>query len=582
MQRNGVRVRGAPLGILLAPVDEHAVGRSPPAAPLPQQMLPGCAHPTHNGRMSDPALARGQSALAMGRWAEARAEFEAALAEAETAEGCFGLAATLWWLGESQACVERCTRAYALFRRCVDDKSATRAAIWLGITYKSNFANFAAANGWLGRAQRLLEPLEPGVQHGWLWLARAYRMVDLDTAEELTARAFDVARTAGDVDLELTALAQLGHIRVGKGDAPGGFALLDEAVAAALAGERSSFDTVVYTCCDMLNACELADDLERAAQWCKVADDFVATYGCPFLYAECRIYYGSVLAAKGRWADAERELAAGLRITAGACPGLHTKALVRLATLRIRQGRLEDADQLMSQVSEGVAAEAEGALSVATLLLARGDAPAAARSLEYTLRRVRVASLAADASLSTCWSTLSWPRGSSTKRVRQRADWATWRALRRRTGRWRWPLPRGVGWRGPAVTTEPSSCWTRPARRGSGSTCRSRRPAVARRSPGWWPTPSLRLPSTTLAVLWRRSRGSARGSTPTGRGVIAVARRHGPHRYEGARATQRPGTGGTAPSGRWSVEPRDRGSALHQPQDRVTPRQQCPHQAQPA
>ena len=338
--------------------------------------------------MSDPAVARGHSALAMGRWAEARAEFEAALAEAETAEGCFGLAAALWWLGENQACVERCTRAYALFRRCSDDKSAIRAAIWLGITYKSNFANFAAANGWLGRAQRLLEPLEPGVQHGWLWVARAYRMTDLDTAEELTARALNVARAAGDGDLELVALAQLGHIRVGKGDAPGGFALLDEAVAAALAGEPATFDTVVYTCCDMLNACELADDLERAAQWCTVADEFVATYGCPFLYAECRIYYGSVLAAKGRWADAERELAAGLRITAGACPGLHAKALIRLATLRIRQGRLEDADQLMSHLTESVEADAEGALSVATLLLARGDAAAAARSLEHTLCQV--------------------------------------------------------------------------------------------------------------------------------------------------------------------------------------------------
>ena len=79
------------------------------------------------------------------------------------------LAAALWWLGENRACVERCTRAYVLFRRCGDDESAARAAVWLGITYKSNFANFTAANGWLGRAHRLLEPLRPGVGHGWLW-----------------------------------------------------------------------------------------------------------------------------------------------------------------------------------------------------------------------------------------------------------------------------------------------------------------------------------------------------------------------------------------------------------------------------
>ena len=315
--------------------------------------------------------------------------FGAALAETETAEGCFGLAAALWWLGENRACVERCTRAYVLFRRCGDDESAARAAVWLGITYKSNFANFPVANGWLGRADRLLEPLRPGVGHGWLWVGRAYRMTDLHLAEELTSRALGVAREVGDVDLELAALAQLGHIRVGAGDAAGGFALLDEAVAAALGGERSTPDTVVYTCCDMLNACELADDLERAAQWCQVADDFVATYGCPFLYAECRIYYGSVLAAKGRWVDAERELTIGLRITDEACPGLHAKALVRLAALRIGQGRLEDADRLLAQVGEGVAAEAEAALPVAALLLARGDAPAAARHLERQVRRMQ-------------------------------------------------------------------------------------------------------------------------------------------------------------------------------------------------
>jgi hypothetical protein len=197
--------------------------------------------------------------------------------------------------------------------------------VWLAITYKSNFANFAAANGWLGRAERLLEPYDPGPLHGWVQVARAYRMTDLDQAEQLAEQAARIARAARDVDLELVALSQIGLIRVGKGQADAGFALIDEAMAAALAGERSNLDTVVYACCDMLNACELVSDIERAAQWCKVADDFVARYGCPFLFAECRIFYGSVLAAKGRWADAERELDAGLRITDGACPGLHSR-----------------------------------------------------------------------------------------------------------------------------------------------------------------------------------------------------------------------------------------------------------------
>lgn len=301
---------------------------------------------------ADEELAAARAALEEGRWAEARAAFDELLAERETPEARFGWATASWWLGGNQAGVDACSRAYALFRRSGDVAGATQCAVWLAITYKSNFANYAAANGWLARAERLLGAIEPGPSHGWLWVARAYREPDLDAAEALSRRALDVGRAHGDVDLELTALSQLGLIRVGRGDTADGFTLIDEAMATALAGERTALDTVVYTCCDMLSACELASDIERAAHWCKVADEFVATYGCPFLYAECRICYGSVLAARGRWAEAEQELDAGLRITDGSCPALHGRALIRLAGLRIRQGRVEDAERLLHQAED--------------------------------------------------------------------------------------------------------------------------------------------------------------------------------------------------------------------------------------
>ena len=159
-----------------------------------------------------------------------------------------------------------------------------------------------------------------------------YRLPDLDAAAELTERALAVAREFDDVDLELVALSQLGLIRVAMGDVGPGFAMIDEAMAAALGGERSSLDTVVYTCCDMLNACEAATDLERAAQWCQVADGFIERYGCPFLYAECRTIYGGVLTASGRWADADRELAAALHISGG-----HESIAARQGTHPVRR-----------------------------------------------------------------------------------------------------------------------------------------------------------------------------------------------------------------------------------------------------
>jgi hypothetical protein len=60
-------------------------------------------------------FADGFAALAEGRREQARSALETGLArgETETAEPCFGLAMALWWLGENQACVERCSRAYA-------------------------------------------------------------------------------------------------------------------------------------------------------------------------------------------------------------------------------------------------------------------------------------------------------------------------------------------------------------------------------------------------------------------------------------------------------------------------------------
>ena len=323
----------------------------------------------------------GNAALEMGRWTDAKEAFDAALLDAETANAAFGLAAALWWLGESQGSVDASTRAYALFRRADDLEGAVRCATWLGITYKSNFSNFAAANGWIGRAERLLKTVEIGPLHAWAWVARAYQMPDLDTAAALTERALGVARECRDVDLELVALSQLGRITVAMGDSAHGFAMIDEAMAAALGGERSTLDTVVYTCCDMLNACEVATDLERAAQWCQVADGFIEQYGCPFLYAECRTLYGGVLVASGRWEDADRELVAAIHITAGTCPALHSKALTRLAGLRIRQGRLEEAHQLLADLDARVDADAEAALTRAALLLARGDAAGAGRAL---------------------------------------------------------------------------------------------------------------------------------------------------------------------------------------------------------
>jgi hypothetical protein len=118
-----------------------------------------------DGVTAQQSLATAATALAAGRWEDARTSFEDAVATRETGESHFGLAAALWWLSENHGSVAHCTRADSLFRRSGESVGAVQCAHWLGIVYKANFANFAAANGWISRADRLLESLDQRSLH---------------------------------------------------------------------------------------------------------------------------------------------------------------------------------------------------------------------------------------------------------------------------------------------------------------------------------------------------------------------------------------------------------------------------------
>jgi DNA-binding NarL/FixJ family response regulator len=124
----------------------------------------------------------------------------------------------------------------------------------------------------------------------------------------------------------------------------------------------------------MLAACHLAGDLDRANQWCRVADEFMRTYGCPFLYARCRTHYGGVLVTSGQWTAAEDQLQAALQMSANAGPGPRMDALAQLADLRVLQGRLEEAEALLALMDD----TRDVALAAAAVHMARGEPAVAA------------------------------------------------------------------------------------------------------------------------------------------------------------------------------------------------------------
>jgi ATP/maltotriose-dependent transcriptional regulator MalT len=207
--------------------------------------------------------------------------------------------------------------------------------------------------------------------------------------EHHAREALAIARATADPDLELCTKSELGAALVAIGRVEEGTALLDEAMAGALAGEGSDLDTVVLISCRTVASCDRGGDVRRATQWVRAADEFNRRYGSPHLYTTCRTHYGGILFAAGRWAEAERELKAALEVGKAAEPDLHAEALARLAELRLAQGRTEEAARLL----EGYADHPAAARAIGAIHLARDEPSAAASVLGRRLREAEEGSL---------------------------------------------------------------------------------------------------------------------------------------------------------------------------------------------
>jgi DNA-binding CsgD family transcriptional regulator len=316
-------------------------------------------------------LEAAREAMAAGDWVRARSLFEGD----DSPEALAGLGDALTWLGDNDAAVRCYERAYAAFRRRPDPAQAATAAIALYFTHCVSLGNVAASRGWLARLARLVEEHELVPLEGWVLLLRSHDCGDVEAAERLAREAQDAARRAHDPDLELCALSQAGAVLVQAGRAEEGIALLDEALAGSLAGEGTSLDTVVLTSCNMIRSCSSAAEYGRAAEWVRVAGDFTGRYGSPHLYTVCRLHYGRVLLATGRWAEAEAELRTAIEAARAGERALHADAVAALAELRLAQGRVDEAGRLLAGYEDHPAA----ALPLASVHVARGEWVAAAR-----------------------------------------------------------------------------------------------------------------------------------------------------------------------------------------------------------
>jgi ATP/maltotriose-dependent transcriptional regulator MalT len=330
----------------------------------------------------DGAMEAGQL-LESAQWEAARAAFEATLRDDDSPDARDGLGLALWFLGrieEGIAARERAFDGFVAVGRCDE---AARTAAWISHQHLAG-GRASAARGWLSRAERALDDSRCE-GHGWITVERARHAETLEERAERARQALEIARTTGASDLEVFALSLLGQAEVRAGRVAEGMQLLEEAMTAASAGRVRNVHTLGEAYCNLIEACTSAGDWERAAEWCELVDEFAREHGALPLLGACRTTHADVLVARGRWPEAEAALQSALETHARFIPDMGAPTVATMAELRIRQGRLREAEQLLAGREE----HPSSLRALAHLRIADGEPQVAAALLERGLSAVK-------------------------------------------------------------------------------------------------------------------------------------------------------------------------------------------------
>jgi class 3 adenylate cyclase len=287
------------------------------------------------------------------------------------------------WSGQMEEVDVYLERAY---RGYLDEEQKLRAAFvatWLAHNHRNNLQS-SVANGWMSRARRLLDEEEESAEHGYWSLQRALDALNVgefDESVRLAKQAQELGRRFGDRNLEIRGIQRQGNALIAKGEVAEGKLFLDEASAAALAGELNPFSTLtVY--CNTIGACRDVADFESASEWTDRASAFCDANAATAFPGMCRVNHAEVMRYKGRLSEAE-ELAgkAGEELRFWN-PRIAGAAFYELGEVRLRLGELTQAEQAFREADE-FGRTPEPGLSL--LRLAQGNAKGAFTSIRRTL-----------------------------------------------------------------------------------------------------------------------------------------------------------------------------------------------------
>ncbi|MCJ7670997.1 MAG: hypothetical protein MUP67_02990, partial [Acidimicrobiia bacterium] len=193
-------------------------------------------------------LRAAREALARHEW---QAAYDAFLAadHARQPEDDEAMADAAFWSGHPVDAFGAYQRAYAGYVEDGRPGEAASAALQLAALHFMRGDESVAA-GWFGRAQRLLDALPECAAHAQLaWLeSMMLALTDGGLALQRVREAEAIATRVGNRDLVGLAISLQGQVRTRGGDVSGGMALLDEALASAIAGELGPWATAEIFC----------------------------------------------------------------------------------------------------------------------------------------------------------------------------------------------------------------------------------------------------------------------------------------------------------------------------------------------
>ena len=334
---------------------------------------------------ADRRLTEAQEAADRHEWQESYALLAELDAEKRLDGAGLELLGTIaWWASEADQSVAARERAFAAYLDAGDRARAAFMAVMAAWDHHNHLSE-ALAMGWRSRATRILDDEPECIAHGMLYVLDSFQLTaqgDFDGAAKLSADAVAIGARFGDKDIQGYGLVSEGMALVRKGDIVAGLALLDEATAAAVAGELSPFATgVVY--CQTISTCRDLADYRRAGQWTEVAERWCERQAISGFPGICRVHRAEIMSLHGEWTNAlaQAERASQELLAVKAMPQA-AEGFYALGEVRLRIGDLEGASEAFREADD-LGREPEPGRSL--LMLAQGRTDAAVSSIRRAL-----------------------------------------------------------------------------------------------------------------------------------------------------------------------------------------------------